>query len=250
MEMKQLVNRYIGVKDGYLGDFGYRSHSDFYAEYCNLDINPNEIQGTTRVRFETILEQSPPAVQAKIIRGILKKYQPSPGDELRTQGRHDEFLRVAQRLESASAVDGPDPIITSAIVEHTIADAETLIRTRGATSGVDRIHTMLHGYMRAVCDQQGITYTNDDTIGALFRSIREHHPGFMAPGPRSQDITQICRAFGSVMDVLNPIRNNASPAHPNKELLAEPEAMLAINAAKTILHYLDAKLTSVAYSSA
>jgi Abortive infection C-terminus len=39
------------------------------------------------------------------------------------------------------------------------------------------------------------------------------------------------------------LRNNASVAHPNEALLDEPEAMLAINAARTILHYLDAKLT-------
>jgi hypothetical protein len=242
MEQKQLVNRYIGVSGGYLGEFSYRTHSDFYPEYCDLDINPNEIQGTTRVRFETILERASPEVQAKIVRGILKKCPPIPGHEFRTQERHDEFLRVAQRLESASTVSGPAPVITSAIVEHTIADAETLIKTRGATSGVDRIHTMLHGYMRAVCDDEGIAYTKDDTIGALFRAIRERHPRFAASGPRAHDITQICRAFGSVMDVLNPIRNNASPAHPNKELLAEPEAMLVINGAKTLLHYVDAKL--------
>jgi hypothetical protein len=168
MEQKQLVNRYIGVSGGYLGDFSYSTHSDFYPEYCDLDIDPNEIQATTRVRFETILERSPPDVQAKIVRGILKKYPPIPGHELRTQDRHDEFMRVAQRLESASAVNGPAPVITSAIVEHTIADAETLIKTRGATSGVDRIHTMLHGYMRAVCDHEGIPYAKDDTIGALW----------------------------------------------------------------------------------
>jgi hypothetical protein len=47
--------------------------------------------------------------------------------------------------------------------------------------------------------------------------------------------------MGSIMDVLNPIRNNASMAHPN-DLLDPPEAMLVINAARTILHYIDTKL--------
>jgi hypothetical protein len=28
-----IVNRYIGVSGGYLGDFTYGTHSDFYAEY-------------------------------------------------------------------------------------------------------------------------------------------------------------------------------------------------------------------------
>jgi len=242
-EMKLLVNRYIGVNGGYLGDFTYRTHQNFYPEFCDLEIDPEKYPGTTRDRFEKVLEEFPPDVQAAIIRGILNKYPPTPGHELRTQAAHDEFIRIARRLESSSPVDGPTPIITSAIVQHTIADAETLLRTRGASSGVDRIHTVLHGYLRAACEKSAITYTKDDTIGALFRLIRENHPGFTTPGPRSQDIIQIVRSFASIMDVLNPIRNNASAAHPNKELLAEPEAMLVINAARTILHYLDAKLT-------
>jgi hypothetical protein len=45
-----------------------------------------------------------------------------------------------------------------------------------------------------------------------------------------------------VLDAMNPLWNRASLAHPNPPLLAEPEAMLVINAARTILHYLDAKL--------
>ena len=49
-------------------------------------------------------------------------------------------------------------------------------------------------------------------------------------------------AIATVLDSLNPLRNNASVAHPNKELLDEPEAHLAINAARKVFAFLDAKL--------
>ncbi len=32
-EVLRIVKGYIGVEGGYLGDFSYASHSDFYAEY-------------------------------------------------------------------------------------------------------------------------------------------------------------------------------------------------------------------------
>ena len=48
--------------------------------------------------------------------------------------------------------------------------------------------------------------------------------------------------MSSVVDTLNTLRNTASLAHPNDALLDDEEAMLAINAAQTILHYLDPKL--------
>jgi hypothetical protein len=43
LEIMRIVNRYIGVSGGYLGDFSYRTHADFYPEYCDLGINPYEV---------------------------------------------------------------------------------------------------------------------------------------------------------------------------------------------------------------
>jgi hypothetical protein len=77
----------------------------------------------------------------------------------------------------------------------------------------------------------------------LFNLIRSKHPTLAASGPRADDITKILRAMSTVMDVLNPIRNNASMAHPNDDLLEEAEAMLVIHATRTILHYLNGKLS-------
>jgi hypothetical protein len=65
-EIYTVVNRYIGVKDGYLGDFSYRTHTDFYPLFCDLDIDPNQYEGTTRERFIEILSKSTPEVQAAI----------------------------------------------------------------------------------------------------------------------------------------------------------------------------------------
>jgi hypothetical protein len=98
-EIIQLIKKYIGVSEGYLCDFTKRSHEEFYAEFCNLDIDATLLTGTTREKFQHILTNSPPDVQAKIIRGVLAKCPPVEGHELRTQEAHDNFLRIAQRLE-------------------------------------------------------------------------------------------------------------------------------------------------------
>jgi hypothetical protein len=76
----------------------------------------------------------------------------------------------------------------------------------------------------------------------LFKLIRQDHPALQNLGARSQDIERVLQSFASIMDALNPIRNTASIAHPNTDLLEKDEAMLVINAARTMLHYLDAKL--------
>jgi len=47
--------------------------------------------------------------------------------------------------------------------------------------------------------------------------------------------------MANIMDALNPVRNNASVAHPNTTLIGEPEAVLVINIVRSLLGYLEAK---------
>ncbi len=243
LEIMRIVNRYIGVSGGYLGDFSYRTHADFYSEYCDLGINPYEIEGTTRERFISIFEAASPLDQAKIVRGVTERFPVGQfkSPPTRTQALHDELLEIARRLESG-VVESPSPRITSEVVQRAITDAETLIRTQGATSGVDRVHTAIHGYLIAVCEGSAIAHSANSTLSGLFNLIRAQHPKMRASGPREQNVTQVLRALTSILDAMNPVRNMASVAHPNAELLKEPEAMLVINACRTLLQYLDAKL--------
>lgn len=243
-DIYRLVNGYIGVEAGYLGDFSYRTHAEFYPAYCDLDINPNEYEGTTRQRFIEILQSQPPHNQARIIRGIFAKYPVSsfPEDKRpHKQELQDSLMKTVAVLEG-QAVESPDLQITSATVSRAIADAEALLQKSGASSGVDRMHTALHGYLKAVCDAQGITYDGNPTLTQLWKLLRENHPALKPTGPRQEDIDKVLRTLSTVLDVLNPIRNQASVAHPNEDLLAEDEALLVINATRTILQYLNRKL--------
>ena len=240
-EINKLVYKYIGVSsDGYLGNFSYRTHREFYIK-LDLAINPEVYSGSTRERFTKILTESPPAVQAVILEGILRKYTVG-SSELRTQEGSTEIRRWISRLRGAPTVEPPTLRITSEVVERALLDAQELIRTTGATSGVDRVHTALHGYLRVVCQGGGILVADDAPLTDLFRQIREGHPAFRAMGPRSDEILRVLRALGTILDTLNPLRNKASIAHPNATLLAEPEAMLVVNSVRTILHYLDEKV--------
>ena len=246
LEIMKVVNHYIGLTGrprGYLGDFSYRTHAEFYPDYCGLDINPYEYEGTTRERFIAILSSVEPWKQAKILRGVLARFPVETGPPTRTQALHDQLVDVTRRLEAVAPVPTPTPRITSAVVERAITDAEALIRSNGATSGVDRIHTALHGYLLAVCDDAGIHHPPDANTTALFKLLREQHPALQDLGPRAQDILQVLRSCSAIMDALNPVRNRATVAHPNAELLEKEEAMLVINVAQTLLHYLDAKLS-------
>ena len=48
-------------------------------------------------------------------------------------------------------------------------------------------------------------------------------------------------SLSNVVDALNTIRNHASIAHPNENLLDESEAMLMVNVMRTLFHCINAK---------
>lgn len=104
-EIYRLVHDYIGVSSGYLGDFSYRTHQEFYPYYCDLDIDPLVYEGTTRERFINILESSDSTTQAKIVNGVLKKYPVSyfPVEQReQKQALFDEFTKTLTKLNSTA----------------------------------------------------------------------------------------------------------------------------------------------------
>lgn len=143
--------------------------------------------------------------------------------------------------ERVEEVTQPVLKVTSEAVEAALADAEELIRTEGPSHAVDRVHTALHGYLRAVLQQDNITFDSEASITALFKLLREKHPAFHYLGPRSSDIAKVSGSLSTIIDSLNTLRNKASGAHPT-EHLDDPEAMLVINAVRAILRYVDEKL--------
>lgn len=209
---------------------------------CDLDVDTTQFSGTTRQRFTDILASLPPRSQAKVLRGVLERFPvDAAGRPPTSEDARVEILQWIARLERAG-VPNSTPHITSEVVQRALADAEHLLSARDATSAVDRVHTALHGYVLAACDQAGIGYKPDSSMTALFRALRLQHPALHQLGPRQQDIEKVLNACANILDAMSPVRNKASVAHPNAALLADAEARLVINVGRTLLSYLDAKL--------
>lgn len=90
--------------------------------------------------------------------------------------------------ENQNVVEILTPQKMSDIVRTALADAEQLITSRGATSGIDRMHTALHGYLKFVCEQSNIEISKYASITQLYKVIREKHPAFCDLGPQNKPI--------------------------------------------------------------
>jgi hypothetical protein len=191
-EILKVVNLYIGVSGAISEILATVPTRNSTRTIAISTLTPHEYEGTTREQFISILSSAGPWIQAKILRGVLERFPVGKGRPTRTQELHDQLVDLVRRLEAAAPVLTPTPRITSSVVGRAMTDAETLIRNNGATSGVDRIHTALHGYLLAVCDDAGIHHPSDASTTALFRLLREQHPAFQDVGPRV--MLPICQA--------------------------------------------------------
>jgi hypothetical protein len=164
----------------------------------------------------------------------------------RTVNEIGPYIRfIAIGLDSKTtdlSIQSPSLAITSDTVERALADCEQLINTSGAASGVDRIHTAFHGYLLAVCNKASIAVPRDAGLTSIFKLVRKQHPSFAGVFPEGSSIDRILNSTANILEALNPVRNRASLAHANPEVLNEAEAMLVINSTRTLLHYLNAKL--------
>lgn len=236
----KIVNRYIGVEGGYLGNFTYRAHREFYPEYCDLVKDPDSIEGTTRGRFITIFQNSTPKEQAKIIRGIIERFPLGEGPKTRTKELQESLLKEAERLDTADYLSEPDLLSADHVIEI-LEDAKSLIENRKAVSAVDRVHTAFHGYLREICRNQEIDFTEKDGLVILVKKIFSRHPRLNI-SIKSAEVQNIVKNLTSIADSLNPVRNQGSRAHPNENVLEEPEAVLIINTVRTVLAYIESKI--------
>ncbi|MDT5317920.1 MAG: hypothetical protein QOD88_442 [Mycobacterium sp.] len=226
-EIEKVVNDYIGVTEGHFGDFSFSTHADFHPALRDLDVNLS-LYGKTREQFVDLLASQPPEDQAKILQGLIEICPSEADNPPRKRAKTaSEMLTWVKRLESGSQVVAPVPEATRAVVVRALADAEQLLRTAGAPSSVDRVHTALHGHLLALCEAAGIETQPNASMAATFKALRRSHPNLAAVGPQQPDIEKVLNATSAIFDALGPVRNRASVAHPNSHLLGEDEACLS-----------------------
>lgn len=152
----------------------------------------------------------------------------------------EESLGIA---DGRTLVQQPELRVTSPMVKIALLDAESLLTTRGPTSAVDRLHTALHGHLKTLCTDATIPFAKDASVSDLFGVLRRTHPKLQDLGPHQEQTAKVLRSLAAVMDALGTGRNRGSMAHANEELLDRPEAWLFIDATRSILRYLDSRIS-------
>lgn len=197
---------------------------DFYVLYCEVSIEEY-------VEFEEF-------IQDKNVQGLWQQIV----DAFWDMKRSIRFIATGISEKEQAIIPTPRVDVTNVAVLRALRDVENLLVTSGPVSAVDRVHTILHGYFREICVSADLELPNDASIVRLFSILRNHHPVLVNLGSRTEEVSRLLNTMSSIVDQLNMWRNRASIAHANEAILSEDEAVLAINASRTLLHYINSKV--------
>lgn len=191
-----------------------------------------------RAKTEAYVEFSPKSVDPKfrsVCRAMVSAY-----DDL---GFNVRIVCVELDVDTSVApvctIQTTPPV---EVVQRALRDAENLLANSGAVSAIDRAHTALHGYLKWVCAEAGNSPAAKDPSVTELLKHAEKHQEFAGSSVHSDKTVKVLRAFGSALDAINQVRNRGSIAHPNEQLVDEADAMLVVNAARSILRYFDDRL--------
>ena len=234
-QMMKVVNRYIGVAGGYLGDFSYRTHAEFYPEYCDS----TSTRTTTPARPGSGSSRScrhsrprPSEDPARRDRPLQRGRQPGSGSTAARIGGVD------QPAESAPAVGLETP-------EHTrvwccaLADADELIRSNGATSAVDRIQ-LRSGHVLALCEATGIE-DRETTMNRALKLLRQTHPAWL-PAARARTTYRSARGDRDGARFPQPATEQRQRRAPERGAARRTRGALGDQRRTPVFAFLDAKL--------
>lgn len=221
-------------------EIGYITGTDDYIDahprlLRSLSWGDGDYKGHVIDAVAVILDRSPDNLRH------LVQYQPIAEWLARNDAGSFEQL---QEEVAGGEVEHVLPATTTDAGLAALADAQALLRTRGPSSAVDRVHTGLHASLKAACDQAGIEYPPDASANAMLRRLLDHHPALADLGPRTDEIRRVIQTSANIVDAMGTLRNRVTLAHPNEELMGNDEALLVINVARSILRFLDTKLSA------
>jgi hypothetical protein len=103
-----------------------------------------------------------------------------PGGPVGSDGQPYERLSPAprhrnRRLEGAQLAPLHN---ASSIALDALADANVLVAQRGPASGLDRLHTAIHDYLKDACSKANVPLAENASLEDAFTRLRAGHPKF------------------------------------------------------------------------
>ncbi len=226
---KRVFERLLGMGDGYVLNFSNRTFAELVRDAVDLDIYDSKYDyasGSKANRLRAFWASEPDHVVGRLLTALLDYYGELPAN---SSPDLPTAKAIASRLLSAAPVADAAALVPNADGRdfETLAKAvqDSLGRSEFA-AGLDRLHTFVVKYVRALCERHGIPVDRSKPLHSLFGEYvkRLQRDGRI----ESEMAARILKSAISTLESFNDVRNDRSLAHDNP-LLTQNESLLIFN---------------------
>jgi hypothetical protein len=239
---KRKLERLFNMSSGYVLNFSDRTFSEFFEEHTGIDVDHIRFKerGTSKAnRLRAFCATESNQVVSKIIIAMVEhgiEYCNLSNDPTLLA----EVCRIGARLNEGGAVTELDAL--SAPTDERDFDAiakqiREAIEKNQPEAALDRLHLFFIKFMRARCEQYGITVGRDKPLHSM---VGEYVKRLRADGHLESGMTdRILKSSISVLEAFSDVRNSQSLAHDNP-ILNYDEALLIFNQIASLVRFLKA----------
>jgi len=249
---KASLERVLGMGSGYVLDFSNNTFAEFVQDAVGLNpyCGKYDRNGTSKANLlRTIWKDEPDHTVGKLLEHLMTHEH-----RLVVSGRTDyvrervsdtdraECWAVITRLRKAAEIDSlPSMTLGNSLESFRLVkqEVETAISENKPEIGIDRLHTFITQYLRLLIQKRsGADVPNSDK--PLHSLLGEYIKLAQSAGLIKTEITiRILKASISILEALNPIRNDLSLAHPNPSIIPKDEAQLAFTSIIGLVRFLN-----------
>ena len=239
---KASVEKFLGMKSGYVMDFTDRTFQEFVSEAVGLDINDPKYHYSSNSkanRLRQFMKVESSYTFGKLLSAFcnywLSKVHSGEIDYLNEENLYKECVRIADILKQESIVEHIDaiqPNVEDRDFKLLAKSIRESIEKNEPEAALDRLHTFTFRYLRELCEKHKIKYDKSDSLNAVFGKYIK----FIVENKyiESAMAEKILKYSISVIEGFNDIQNNKSFAHDNPVLNYQESVLIFNNVSNTI----------------
>lgn len=226
---KNSLEKLFQMGGGYVLDFSNRQFQEFVIDAVRRDVYETKYDyasGSKANRLRQFWK-----IESNAVVGVLTKAMVEYAETLQDvdESSLENGRRIASRLVNSSPVpelDAIQPVTDDRTFEALARSVRDSIDDNEPESGLDRLHTFVFKYLRAICAGHALVISRDKPLHSTFG---EYVKLLRTQGLLESEMTvRILKSSISTLEAFSHVRNNQSFAHDNT-LLNYEESLLIYN---------------------
>lgn len=246
------IEKFLGMRTGYVLDFSDRTFQEFIVEVAGLDIDNEKYHYASNSkanRLRQFIKVESNYIVGKLLSAFcdywLSKIHAGEISYCDNEDLYKECVKIVDRLKQESIVENIDAIQPNVDDKDFKLLAKSIresIEKNEPEAALDRLHTFTFRYLRELCKKHQITYEKSDSLNAVFGKYVK----FLTENKHIESVMaeKILKYSINVIEAFNDIRNDKSFAHDNP-ILNYRESILIFNNISNTINFIESIETSI-----